>query len=212
MKNLSCICKGLNQQNVALLIIRIGLGGIFVIAGIQKLVDMQMTTMMFSQMGIGAFWAWAVAIVETLGGVSVLLGMGTMIAAAALAVVMLVATIVMAKVGGIMGAMGPFAYFFTSVALVFSGAGKYSMESKCPCWKTCDKAGNCQGMSSTCVMNSGKDSDCACCGDSAKCQCDAQCSDCDCGKTKSTTKTMNCVCSNGVCVCDTTCEGCECGK
>ena len=202
---LNCFCKGLSKPDTALLIIRIGVGLVFVIAGVQKLSGMEMTTMMFAQMGLGAFWAWAVAILETVGGLALIVGIGTMIAGAILATIMLVACIIMARMGGFMGIMSPFAYLIGSLALVFSGGGRYSIDSNCPCWKN-----------GTCSTNMKSKGDCACSGDSSKCKCDASCPDCSCAQKKSgssmTTKTMQCTCSNGVCVCDSTCTGCDCGK
>ena len=77
-----CFCC---DKSVGLLIIRLAAGLIFLVHGISKLSDMESTMMFFGSMGLGAFFAWLVAIVETLGGAMLVLGIFTRKAAAMLA-------------------------------------------------------------------------------------------------------------------------------
>ena len=116
--------------NTGLLILRIGTGLILGFAGLTKLMNLQMTIGYFGSMGLAPFWAYAVAILEFLGGVLILVGGLGKYAAATLSVIMLVATILVAQQDPMM-AMNPAAIFFATLALTFTGTGKYSVKSWC---------------------------------------------------------------------------------
>jgi len=76
--------------------LRIGIGGIFVFAGIMKLMDPSMVVGMLEGMGFPgpAFWTWLLIIVELLCGVAVLTGFQLKWTTIPLAVVMFVAIVV----------------------------------------------------------------------------------------------------------------------
>ena len=80
------------MKEYAPFVLRLGVGGIFVYAGIMKLINPSMVTGMLDNMGFpgAAFWAWLLILVEVLCGASVLLGFKTKWTAIPLAVVMLV--------------------------------------------------------------------------------------------------------------------------
>ena len=123
---------GCFNMNTALLVLRIGLGIIFIVAGWEKVSNLSGTVAMFSAMGLGAFWAYLVSFVEFLGGIAVLLGVFTRVFAALLAITMLVAA-VMTRANPMM-AMFPFSVFFSSLALMISGSGAYAIAHKmCGC-------------------------------------------------------------------------------
>lgn len=84
--------KMYNPSNVSLglLVLRVTLGIVFLFAGITKLSNMEMTVGFFGSLGFSAFWAWLVALIETVGGVSVILGLGTKIWSSLFAIIMLV--------------------------------------------------------------------------------------------------------------------------
>lgn len=119
-------CPWLNTDN-ALLILRIGVGALFIFAGWNKVSDIQNTIGYFGNMGLAPFWAYLVAYVEFLGGIAILLGIYTRFVALLLSIIMVVAII---KVGNPMMAMTPFITLVASLALVFAGAGKLSVDSK----------------------------------------------------------------------------------
>ena len=83
--------------NSGLLVLRIGVGLIFLLAGWMKASDMTATVGQFGMMGFVPFWAYLVTAVELLAGISVLLGLCTRVAAGLLAIVMIVAICVVYK-------------------------------------------------------------------------------------------------------------------
>ena len=129
--------KNCNCKNWGLLLIRVGLAAAFLFHGISKLMDMDMTIGFFSSLGLPAFMAWVVAVVETLGGVAMLFGAFTFVAGIALAIIMFF-SIVLVKFGA-----GFFAFEFelmvmlTALGVALTGAGRYSMHSKCSCGGNC---------------------------------------------------------------------------
>lgn len=64
------------MKKYASLLLRVGLGGLFLAAGIMKLLDPAMFTGMLEGMGfpMAAVFAWIVIVVEVLGGASVVAG------------------------------------------------------------------------------------------------------------------------------------------
>lgn len=74
-------------------ILRIVVGIVFLAHGVQKLQGIEGIVGFFGFLGIPApdIMAWVVALVETLGGLALIIGFGTRYAAALLAMVMLVA-------------------------------------------------------------------------------------------------------------------------
>lgn len=132
------------NTDTGLLVLRIGVGLIFVFAGWMKVSDLSMTVQMFGAMGLGAFWAYLVSFVELLGGIAVLLGVYTRIASGLLAIVMLVAVIMVRSDMGMM--MTPLSLLFSTGALLCAGAGKYVLfRGKCCTGMSGCKSGCCGG-------------------------------------------------------------------
>lgn len=124
------------SADAGLLVLRIGVAIIFIFAGWTKLSDMGMTVDQFGTMGLGAFWAWLVALVEFVGGIAVLLGICTRYAALLLAIIMLVAGYF--TMSDPMAVMTPFMLFFVNLALVLAGGGRFSLVGKfCRCGGKC---------------------------------------------------------------------------
>lgn len=126
-----------NQPNIGLLILRVVIGIVFVTHGVMKLNSIEMTAGFFSKIGIPAagFFAWVVGLVETVGGVALILGLGTTVVTALLGIVMLVA-IFSAKLSA--GFISGYEYDLTLLAglasLLLQGSGKYSLDHKfCNC-------------------------------------------------------------------------------
>lgn len=131
-----------NRPNAAVLVLRLVVGLVFLVHGIQKLGGMDQTIGFFQAIGIPAavFFAWVVALVETLGGIALILGIGTHIASVLLAIVMLVA-IFSVKLGK--GFSGGYEFDLVLLAsligFILNGAGKISLDAKCKC-DTCQVA------------------------------------------------------------------------
>lgn len=123
------------------LAIRIGIGVVYFVHGIGKLAAVGPaaagiggTTGFFASLGIPApgLFAWVVALVETFGGLAILLGVLTRYAAALVAIDALVATVIYHAPNGFVvtgnGLEFTLVNFFAALALVFLGAGAFSLE------------------------------------------------------------------------------------
>lgn len=126
------------RKDVSALIVRLIIGGVLAAAGWTKISAMDATITSFASMGIPAFLTYIVAYVELIGGAFVVLGLWTCISSAVLSVVMIVAVVLMNKIGQ------PYLYPLVTLAglvsLIGSCGGKYSVLgcSKCGSCKTCD--------------------------------------------------------------------------
>lgn len=123
------------RVDIALTILRIVVGVVFIAHGAQKLFVWGHTGVMggFTQMGIPmpALTSWAVAIVEFFGGIALVIGAATSIAAALVAIDMLGAMVfVHAKNGFFLptGAEYAFTLFFAAIAIMIAGAGPWSVD------------------------------------------------------------------------------------
>jgi len=117
-------------RGVALLLLRLGVGLIFIVAGWDKLMDISGPQAMFADLGIplAGLMAWVVAIVEFVGGLMVLAGAYIRIPTPLLAVIMVVA-IFTVKLDQGFGAMRlDLMLLFASLALFILGSGKYSVD------------------------------------------------------------------------------------
>lgn len=125
--------KGLKKYDgLAPLLLRIGVGIIFIVAGWGKLTGIEGVQGFFGDLGIPlpGLMAWVVAIVEFFGGLMVLLGAYIRIPALLLAFTMIVALLT-TKLGGEFGAARlDLMLLLTTLALFFLGSGKYSVDDK----------------------------------------------------------------------------------
>lgn len=125
-----------DTHSLGLLIIRLGIGAVFLFHGIQKLSNMEMTVMFFGTIGIGAFFTWVVALVETIGGIALIFGLFTKPFAFLFAIIMLVAIFKVKWSLGFMAFELDFVLLIASLGLVTAGGGSYSLERllpKCAC-------------------------------------------------------------------------------
>ena len=120
------------RPDLALLILRFAVGIVFLQHGIAKFqMGIENVAKYFISLHIplAGFFAWIVAIVETFGGLGLILGFGTMVASLLISIDMLVA-IFTAKAGKPL--IGGFELELTllaaNLALLFSGSGRYSLE------------------------------------------------------------------------------------
>ena len=115
------------HPDVALLITRLIIGGIFVYSGWAKVADIAGTVGMFSQMGIPAFLTYIVSYGELIGGVLLILGLWTELAALFLTIVMLVAFYLTRNFG--FQSFGlPLVTLAGLLAILGLGAGKYKIK------------------------------------------------------------------------------------
>lgn len=125
--------QGQNKFNsLAPLLLRIGVGVIFIVAGWGKLTGIGGVQGFFGDLGIPlpGLMAWVVAIVEFFGGLMVLLGAYIRIPALLLAFTMVVALLTTKLGGEFSAARLDIMLLLTTLALFFLGSGKYSVDDK----------------------------------------------------------------------------------
>lgn len=153
---MNSLCKKFPWQNksAGLLVLRIGVGAIFIFSGYMKVSDLAGTVAFFGTIGFAPFWAYLVSFVELFGGIMVLLGVHTRIAAKLLTIIMIVAIYELR--GNLQMVMTPVSVFFSTLCLTLAGGGAYSLMRG-----RCGSSGSCGGKS---------------CGCSGGCSCGGTCS------------------------------------
>ncbi|MFD2922465.1 DoxX family protein [Halobacillus naozhouensis] len=92
------------KQEVGGLVLRLTLGVIFFFHGFAKFQGgIENTVGMFADLGLPGFLAYVVAFTELIGGVALILGLGTRIVSALLAIIMVVAIIKVKLANGLLG-------------------------------------------------------------------------------------------------------------
>ncbi len=131
MRSLHTFIHTFHHPDAGILFMRIAVGSIFLVHGIQKLQNLDQVVGFFAMLGLGAFWAYLVAVVETLGGLALLLGAFTRYAAVLLAAVSLVAFLKVHWENGFLVGNGGYEFvlvlFLSAIALFLSGSGRYSV-------------------------------------------------------------------------------------
>ena len=141
--------QSLNQHfhspKLGLFIIRLVAGSIFIYHGVTKLQDMPGTVAFFASLGFGAFLAWAVAIIELVGGISLILGIFTKVFGALLSAIMIVAILKVTRHAGFMASEAALMLLAASVSVLFSGCGRYGV-----CGLMHKSCNSCQGNKCGC--------------------------------------------------------------
>lgn len=128
----------MNKHEIGALLLRVVLGITFFVHGLAKLQGgIENTAGWFSSMGLPGILAYVVTGIELIGGVALIVGLGTKIVSALLALIMLGA-IVKVKIGA--GFMGGYELdvVLLSIAIFLSitGSSMYSLDSKIPSKET----------------------------------------------------------------------------
>lgn len=131
-----------DKMDMGLLVLRLTTGIIFLFMGITKLQGMDATIAFFASVGIPAFLAWIVALLETIGGASLVLGFMTRIFSKILALIVLFAILIVNSHGPFMGMVMPLAVFGSAFALSCLGGGKYALCGFCLCGGKCSRCKN----------------------------------------------------------------------
>ena len=120
--------KQLFEKSLGLLLIRVGTGLVFFMHGVNKLMAMNATTNMFIHLGLPGWVAPAIALLETVGGLALVFGIFTRVAAILLGIEMLVAVFI---TGGITKGWQQHELeallMAISFGLVYTGSGKFSI-------------------------------------------------------------------------------------
>jgi len=119
-------------HDLALLLLRIGVGVVFIVAGWGKLTGIEGTQDFFGGLGIPlpGMMAWVVAIVEFFGGLMVLLGAWARIPNLLLAFIMIVALLTTKLGGEFSAARVDILLLLMTLALAILGSGGYSVDAK----------------------------------------------------------------------------------
>lgn len=115
------------------LFLRLALGTVFMAHGWDKLTGPLGTPEGFNIQSWGwpypVFWAWAVALVETFGGLMVIVGLFTRVAAILIGLVMLFAILkVRLSMGFVDGFEFEFSLLMIAIALALAGPGRLSVD------------------------------------------------------------------------------------
>jgi putative oxidoreductase len=120
--------KQLYERNLGLLLIRVGTGLVFLMHGIMKFQTLDMVNKMFTHLGLPAPVAAIIALIETVGGLMLITGIFTRVAAVVLGIEMLVAIFLN---GGINAGWQQHELeallMAVSFGLVYTGSGKFSI-------------------------------------------------------------------------------------
>lgn len=123
------------RTDIALLVVRVVVGLAFLLHGIDKLGNLSGTEQGFDGMGIPAAGLMAplVAVLETVGGIALIVGALAPLFAIGLAINMLVAALVVHVENGFFAADGGYELVLVlgaaSVAIAIAGAGRYSVDA-----------------------------------------------------------------------------------
>jgi len=120
--------KQLYEKSLGLLLIRVGAGLVFFMHGTGKLMNMAGTTNMFVHMGFPGWVAPLIALLETVGGLALILGIFTRVFAVLLGIEMLVAIFATGFTRGGWQQHELEAFLMAvSFGLVYTGSGKLSL-------------------------------------------------------------------------------------
>lgn len=119
-------------SDLAILLLRIGVGVIFIYHGWGKLTGIEGVQGFFGNIGIPfpAVMAWVVAFIEFFGGLMVLFGAYAKIPYLLLALIMVVALFTVKIEQGFEAARIDMLLLLTTLALFFLGSGNYSVDHK----------------------------------------------------------------------------------
>lgn len=120
------------SSNAGLVVLRLALGLIFTVHGFDKFAGgIENTAGFFESIGISGGLAYVVATIELIGGILMILGLGTRVVAAFFIAVMLGAIVTVKSGTGFIGGYElDLALLGMSLALLISGGGTISVDSK----------------------------------------------------------------------------------
>lgn len=117
------------NQDLGLLILRLAVGVIFIAHGWAKFSGMEDTIAFFAQLGMPALFAYAVAAIELVAGIALVVGIYTDLAALLIAGIMVVALVYVKMVTFKLGLLGGYELDLILLAgaltIMFVGPGKH---------------------------------------------------------------------------------------
>ena len=132
----------LHNKDFGLLLIRIALALVFIHHGWDKVMSIEAKIGFFESIGLNLFWLYVVAYVELLGGILILLGIRVREVALLFVITMIVAIWKVHMNDGFKGMEFQLTLLLASLAILFTGAGKYGLLSeKTNTCEPCEKEG-----------------------------------------------------------------------
>lgn len=134
--------KKFKNPDVAILILRIFVGVVFIAHGVLKLMDIPNTQAFFQAIQLAPSLAVVVGVIEVLAGISMVLGYFTFASAIAIIIIMLVAIFKVKLnpnqfMNGIFNAEIDISLIISSLVILMTGSGRYSLGNKCGCVGSC---------------------------------------------------------------------------
>ncbi len=135
------------KHDIALLLLRIATGIIFIAHGWQKVANPEVASNFFASQGLPGFLAIVVGYIEVIGGLMVLIGLWTSIAAIALSIIIAIALFYV-KGGAIFRAFNvpvfesELSLLAMSLALTLKGSGKIAVRPDYGCDDLCHRHHN----------------------------------------------------------------------
>ncbi len=117
------------KNDIIALLVRLIIGGIFVVNGYMKVTNMTMTLGYFHALGIPTFLTYIVAYCELIGGILVVLGLFTHYAAKILGIIMVFA-IYFSLPGGFPVYSLPLSVLAGLLSIIAAGPGAYAVRTK----------------------------------------------------------------------------------
>lgn len=121
----------LDYQFLAPTLLRLMLAAVFIAHGFPKLRDLGVTAGFLESLGFrpAKFWATVLGCTEFFGGILLLVGLFTQVAAALIAFVMLIAILKVKRAQGFVGGYEfELALFAIAVSLMLTGPGAYALD------------------------------------------------------------------------------------
>lgn len=124
----------MNKHEIGALLLRVVLGVTFFVHGLDKLQGgIENTAGWFASMGLPGILAYVVTGIELIGGVALIVGFGTKIVSALLALIMVVAIVKVKIAAGFMGGYElDIVLLAIAVFLSITGSSMFSLDSKIP--------------------------------------------------------------------------------
>lgn len=119
------------NHDLGMLLLRLGVGVIFIAHGWFKFADMDLTITFFAGLGLPSIAAYVVALIELLGGIALVVGMYTDLAALLLAIIMAIAVVYVKMLKLNLGLTGDGGYeldlalLVANLAILFNGPGRH---------------------------------------------------------------------------------------
>lgn len=158
--NTTCNCHGkCAHRGFGMFILRIVAGLIFALHGYQKFMNMDGTRAFFASLHLWPWLATAIAVVELLGGIALILGLWTCFFTPLLAIDVAVAIVLVTwRHGGFMGSQTELLLLASMLAIKHSGRGSWGLGRRCGCMmcgyargpKVCENCGHDPKMGNEC--------------------------------------------------------------